>query len=220
MFTIRPARNLTRFGFDRADRSVSLMLPRLHVAQMAGAAVRRRPKRLRRLLSRARQVLASDSCGISVICERCQRAGLMRREEMIWPFPGAGTSLYPSPRGKSRHECGEEGVHSSRKPPSSRASVPSRGHLHLLIATQDHQITFSSIHAGAQHVLASPGPAAALRQQNVNESERHPPLMNDIKTSRQSSLYEIKIEHWPNTISHFHPCTLWSLALIKQGFNG
>lgn len=154
LFTIRPACNLTRFGFDRADRSVSLMSPRLRVAQMAGAAVRRRPKRLRRSLSRARQVLASDRCGISVMCERCQRAGLMLREEMIWLSRAQARLCTRGPRGKSGQEYGEERVHSSRKPPSSRASVPSRGYLHLLIATQDRQITFGSIHAGAQHVLA------------------------------------------------------------------
>lgn len=151
VFTVRPARNLTRFGFDRADRSVSLMSPRLLVAQMAGAAVRRRPKRLRRSLSRARQVLASDRCGISVMCERCQRAGIDAAGGNDLAFPGAGTSLYPSPRGKSGQEYGEERVHSGRKPAWSRASVPSRGYLHLLIATQDRQITIGSIHAGAQH---------------------------------------------------------------------
>lgn len=50
--------------------------------RMASAPVRSRPRSVRGLLSKARQVLATDRCGISVRCMLCQRAGLVQREEM------------------------------------------------------------------------------------------------------------------------------------------
>lgn len=203
VFTIRPARNLTRFGFDRADRSVSLMSPRIRVAQMAGAAVRRRPKRLRRLLSRARQVLASDRCGISVMPERCQRAGLMRREEMIWLSQAQARLCTRAPAARR----GKKTERRESTPVGSRRRVVHLGH-HEAIFTSwllPKIIRSPSVASTLALSMSSPpGPTAALHQRNVNESERHPALMNEIRTSRQSLFYEIKIEHWPSTISHFH----------------
>lgn len=83
--TITPACNLLVLGFDRGGWSGHVFnVAQLCVDSRATAPLRSRPNSMRGLLSKTRQVLASDRCGISVRCELCQRAGLVQREEMTW----------------------------------------------------------------------------------------------------------------------------------------
>lgn len=112
--TITPAHNLTPFGFDRGDWSGhGFDVAQLCMAQMASAPVRSKPKSVRGLLSKARQVLAYDRCGISVRCELCQRAGLVQWEEMTW-LSWPQYVFVPRPPGQVMAGIQKGKLHSSR----------------------------------------------------------------------------------------------------------
>lgn len=63
-----------------------------------------RSQRWRRLLLKAGQVWAADRCGVSVICDLCQRAGLIGRKWLDF----SGLSLCLRLQDKSRQEYREE----------------------------------------------------------------------------------------------------------------
>lgn len=86
---------------------------------MAGASVSSRPESVRGLLSKAKQVLASDRCGISVRRRPCQRAGLVQREEMTWLSWSQYVFVPPAPRGQAMAGIQKGQLYSGRcyKPP-------------------------------------------------------------------------------------------------------
>lgn len=174
-------------------------------------------KEVRRSLSKARQVLASDRCGISVICKLCRRAGLMQREEMTW-LSWPRHVFVPGTPGQVKAGIQIEKLHSSRchQPPMHPFHHKAIFTSWLLPETIRSPLVPSTLVPSMSS--PSPNPTAALGQREVNESEPYPVLIYKIKTAfTDLNFISVVCMHvWKPCMRY--SCSGCDLSLKRQGY--